>query len=46
MTLKTRPVRPKKLPDVRVTLSWQKGMPTNWRTWMRSYEYWNGALDE
>lgn len=46
MHLRVRPVRPKKLPDVRVTVVWRKDMPSSWRTWLRDYDYWNGSLDQ
>jgi 5-methylcytosine-specific restriction endonuclease McrA len=46
MKLRTIPVRPKKLPDMRFTLIWKKGMPESWKTWVRDFQYWNGELDE
>ena len=46
MHLRVRPVRPKKLPDVKVTIMWHKGMPTQWRNWLRDYQYWNGELEK
>lgn len=45
MRLRTTPVRPKRLPDVRITLVWRKGMPESWKSWVRSFVYWNGELD-
>ena len=49
MKLLTTPVRPKKLPEIRVTLAWNNGMPTSWLAWVRdavvSTMYWNGELD-
>ena len=45
MALKTIPVKPKKLSDMRITLSWQKGMPLSWKTWLVSYRYWNEELE-
>lgn len=45
MRLRTRPVRPHKLPDVfRVTLTYSPGMPTSWGQWLRDYGYWNAEL--
>ena len=46
MKLATKPVKPKKLPDVRLTMFWSRGMPPSWKTWLRSYSYWNGSLEE
>lgn len=47
MHLLSQPVKPKKLPDtVRLTFTYQKGMPLGWRNWLRDVAYWNGALDE
>ncbi len=47
MPLKVVPVRPTKLPDsLRVTLSFQKGMPVAWQNWLRDLTYWHGSLDE
>lgn len=46
MTLRSLPVRPKTLPDVaRLTLTWVKGMPLPWKTWLVSVAYWNGELE-
>ena len=45
MHLKNRPVRPKKLPDMRITLSWKKDMPESWRAFIRDFHYWNGELE-
>ena len=45
MRLRTTPVRPKRLPDVRITLVWRKGMPESWKSWVRDFVYWNGELD-
>jgi 5-methylcytosine-specific restriction endonuclease McrA len=45
MHLRTRPSRPKKLPDVKITIMWHKGMPQAWRNWLRDYQYWNGELE-
>lgn len=47
MALLSTPVKPKKLPDtVRVTFTYQKGMPASWANWLRSVQYWNGELDQ
>ena len=47
MKLRTAPVKPKKLPDtLRLTLTFQKGMPVGWKTWLRDMTYWHGSLDE
>ena len=46
MKLLTKPVRPKKLPDaMRMTFTWEKGMPESWKTWLRDYAYWNVELE-
>lgn len=46
MHLLSVPVKPKKLPDtVRLTFTFQKGMPASWATWLRSVQYWNGELE-
>lgn len=44
MKLRSRPVKPKKLPDIRVTVMWKPGMPESWRAWVRDYQYWNSEL--
>lgn len=46
MRLLSTPVRPKSLPDVRVTVMWRKGMPESWKAFFRDYQYWNGELVE
>lgn len=47
MKLKVLPVKPTKLPDVvRLTFTWDKGMPASWKSWLRDMTYWHGALDE
>jgi 5-methylcytosine-specific restriction endonuclease McrA len=47
MRLAQVPVKPKKLPDtLRLTFTWQKGMPTAWKNWLRDMTYWHGALEE
>lgn len=45
MHLRSKPVRPKKLPDVRITVCWRPGMPLSWKTWVRDFQYWNGELE-
>jgi 5-methylcytosine-specific restriction endonuclease McrA len=43
----TAPVRPTKLPDImRLTFTFQKGMPPTWKTWLRDLTYWHGSLEE
>lgn len=49
MKLLSMPVKPKKLPDtVRLTFTYQKGMPESWAAWLgdaaRSVAYWNTEL--
>lgn len=46
MHLRKQPIRPKKLPDMRVTIFWRKGMPDSWRQFCTDFAYWNGELDE
>ncbi|MHB8874971.1 MAG: HNH endonuclease, partial [Myxococcaceae bacterium] len=47
MRLATHPVRPKNLPHtLRLTFTFQKGMPLSWKAWLDSYRYWNGELEE
>ena len=45
MHLRTRPVRPKVLPNMRVTVLWAPGMHQSWRSWVTDAIYWQGALD-
>jgi 5-methylcytosine-specific restriction endonuclease McrA len=46
MRLLSVPVKPKKLPDtMRLTFTFQKGMPASWANWLRSVSYWNGELE-
>ena len=45
MKLRAVPVRPKTLPDMRVTVVWRKGDPDNWRAFMRDFAYWNVELE-
>jgi 5-methylcytosine-specific restriction endonuclease McrA len=47
MGLRSVPVRPKKLPEsIRITFTFQKGMPDTWKNWLRDLTYWHGSLDE
>ena len=47
MKLRSSPVKPKRLPETfRVTFTFRKGMPESWRSFLRSYSYWNGELEE
>ena len=46
MRLQSVPRRPKKLSDaLRMTVTFQKGMPHSWKSWLRDLTYWNGELD-
>jgi 5-methylcytosine-specific restriction endonuclease McrA len=45
MRLRSTPVRPKTLPDIRVTIVWRKGDPDSWRAFMRDFAYWNTELE-
>lgn len=53
MRLRSYPVKPKKLPDMKhLTFLWRDGMPEAWKGYMRSAEdvardivYWHGELD-
>lgn len=47
MKLKVAPVKPARLPEgVRLTFTFQKGMPAGWQNWLRDMTYWHGSLDE
>ncbi len=47
MKLQTAPVKPTRLPEgVRLTFTFQKGMPNSWQNWLRDLTYWHGSLDE
>lgn len=47
MKLLAAPVKPTKLPQgIRLTFSWQKGMPSTWKNWLRDLTYWHGSLEE
>jgi 5-methylcytosine-specific restriction endonuclease McrA len=46
MHLKTKPVRPKSLPNtLRLTFTWNKNMPPSWKDWLASADYWHSELD-
>lgn len=47
MALTKPPVKPSRLPDVlKITFTFQKGMPDSWKSWLRDLTYWHGSLDE
>ena len=47
MRLLSTPVKPKHLPNtLRLTLTWKKDMPPEWKDWLASAGYWHGELDE
>lgn len=47
MKLQVKPAKPAKLPDtLRLTFTWEKGMPQSWKNWLRDMTYWHGELDE
>ena len=47
MKLEKAPVRPTWLPEtLRLTFTWDKGMPEAWKNWLRDLTYWHGSLDE
>ena len=47
MRLLCAPVRPKRLPDsMRLTFTFEKGMPLSWRKFLQDVTYWHGELDE
>lgn len=47
MRLLSVPAKPKHLPEaLRMTFTFQKGMPPSWRAWLRDVAYWHGSLDE
>jgi 5-methylcytosine-specific restriction endonuclease McrA len=45
MTLRSTPVKPKKLPDIPREMQFTPGMPESWKAWLRSAVYWDGALE-
>jgi 5-methylcytosine-specific restriction endonuclease McrA len=47
MKLDKVPARPTWLPEtLRLTFTWDKGMPEAWKSWLRDLTYWHGSLDE
>lgn len=46
MALLSTPVKPKKLPDTRITIMLRKNDPPSWRQWIRDLSYWQGELEE
>ncbi len=47
MRLLSTPVRPKKLPDMGdLMITYNPGMPKEWKNYLRSHAYWNVALEE
>lgn len=47
MALRTKPVKPKTLPDsLSFTLTWKKGDPEVWKNWLQSVAYWHTELEE
>lgn len=46
MRLLSVPVRPKSLPATDSGITYQKGMPEAWRSYLRDRVYWDAALDE
>lgn len=46
MRLMTKPEKPKSLPNtVRLTFTWRKGMPEQWKNWLYDVKYWHSELD-
>ena len=46
MRLRSTPVRPARLPDVRsLSMTYRPGMPEAWRDWLRDAVYWSGELE-
>ncbi len=46
MPLGAAPSRPKKLLDaMRFTITFEKGMPHSWKSWLRDFSYWNSELE-
>ena len=47
MTLRCKPVKPTRpMGTLRFPLSYEKGMPSIWRAWLRDVAYWHAELDE
>lgn len=46
MRLLSVPSRPKSLPNtLRLTFTWQKGMPEQWKNWLYDVRYWHSELE-
>lgn len=47
MALKTKPIRPKSLPNSNIfTLTWDRSMPPSWKDFLASVAYWNSELQD
>jgi 5-methylcytosine-specific restriction endonuclease McrA len=47
MRLLSKPVKPKHLPNtVRLTFTWQKGMPDQWKNWIYDVKYWHSEIEQ
>jgi len=47
MRLRSKPVRPKSLPDMgNHGMGYNPSMPSTWEPYLRDHAYWNAALDE
>lgn len=44
MVLKNVPVRPKSLPGSDLSMTWGEGMPSSWKDYLGSVQYWHGTL--
>lgn len=46
MQLSSIPVKPKQLPNtIRLTFTWQNGMPEKWKNWLYDIRYWHSELE-
>lgn len=46
MKLLSEPVKPKSLPNsLRLTFTWKKGDPPEWKDWLASVSYWHQEID-
>lgn len=46
MTLAQKPMRPTKVNDsIKLTFTWNKGMPDAWKQWLQSVAYWHTELE-
>jgi 5-methylcytosine-specific restriction endonuclease McrA len=45
LTLRSTPVKPKKLPDLPRETQFTPGMPESWKSWLRNAVYWDGTLE-